>query len=98
MLAYVDNTNGNVRAMVAYALKVCDEIRPYKSGFNGARAFLESCDMVITEKGFKVVDNLFKRLNVVCKRNIVVNESGFGQGKYLIRCGAKSSNFLFCGR
>ena len=31
MLAYVDNTNGNIGAMIAHALKVCDQIRPNKS-------------------------------------------------------------------
>ena len=98
MLTYVDNTDGNVGAMVTHTLKVGNEIRPYKSGFNGTRAFLKSCDVVITEKRFQIVDHLFKRLNVVCKSNIVVNESGFGQGKYFIRCGTKNSDFLSCGR
>lgn len=71
MLAYVDDTDGNVGAMVTHTLKVGDEIRPNKSGFDGARAFLKSCDVVITEKRFQIVDHLFKRLNVVCKRDIV---------------------------
>ena len=57
--AYVDDTDGNVGAMVTHTLKVGDEIRPNKSGFNGARAFLKSCDMVITEKSLKVVYGCF---------------------------------------
>ena len=98
MLTYVDNTDGNVGAMVAHALKVGNEIRPYKSGFNGAGAFLKSCNVVVTEKRFQIVDHLFKRLNIICKSNIVTYKGCFGQGKYLIRCGAKNSHFLSCGR
>ena len=98
MLAYVDNTDGNVGAMVTHTLKVGDEIRPNKSGLNGARAFLKSCDVVITEKRFQIVDHLFKRLNVVCKSNIVTDKGGLSQSKDLIRCGAKNAKFLSCGR
>ena len=80
MLAYVDDTDGNVGAMVTHTLKVGNKIRPYKSGFDGARAFLKSCDVVITKKSLKVVYNLLERLDVVCKSNIVINESGFRNG------------------
>ena len=78
MLTYVDNTDGNVGAMVTHSLKVGDEIRPYKSGFDGARAFLKSCDVIIAEKSLKVVYNLLKRLNVVCKSNIVIYKCFLG--------------------
>ena len=98
MLAYVDDTNGNVGAMVTYSLKVGNEIRPNKSGFHSARAFLKSCDVVVTEKRFQIVDHLFKRLNVVCESNIVIDKGCLGQGKYFIRCGAKNGKLLSCGR
>ena len=46
MLAYVDNTYGNVGAMVAHTLEVGDKIRPNKSGLSGARPVSESYDMI----------------------------------------------------
>ena len=46
MLAYVDNTYGNIGAMVAHALEVGDKIRPNKSGLNGARSISESYDTI----------------------------------------------------
>ena len=98
MFAYVDDANGNVRAMVTHALKVGNEIRPYKSGFHGTRTFLKSCDMVITKKCFKIVDHLLKRLDVVCESNIVTDKGGLSQSKDFIRCGAKNGKFLSCGR
>ncbi len=60
MLAYVYDPYGYVGAMVTHALKVGDKIRPYKSGFNGARALFKSCYMIVTEKCFEVVDHLFE--------------------------------------
>ena len=78
MLAYINDTNGYIGTMITHTLKVGNEIRPYKSGFDGARAFLKSCDVVVTEKRFQIVDHLFKRLNVVCKSNIVIYKCFLG--------------------
>ena len=48
MLTYIDNTNGNVGAMVAYALEIGDEIGPNKSGFNRAGTISESYNVIVT--------------------------------------------------
>ena len=62
MLADVDDTNGNIGAMIAYALEVGNQVRPNKSGLNRARTVSESCNMIVTEKikikNKKTLDNV----------------------------------------
>ena len=80
MLAYVDDTNGYVGAMVAHALKVGDQIRPDKSGLDGAGAVTNANNVVIAEKGFETINHLLQRLDVVSGGEIIVEISHLGQG------------------
>ena len=98
MLADVDDTNGNVGAMVTHALKVGYQIRPDKSGLNGAGTISESYDMVITKECFESVNNLLQRFNVVSGGEIIVEISHLGQGDDLTRCGTERGKLLFGGR
>ena len=78
MLADVDDTNGNVGAMVTHALKVGYQIRPDKSGLNGAGTVTNANNVVIAEKGFEAVNNLLQRFNVVCGSEIITKISLLG--------------------
>ena len=99
MLADIDDADSHVGAMVTHALEVGNEIRPNKSGFNGAGTISESYDMVITKECFETVNYLLKRLNVVCGDEVVVEISLLGQGENFVCGGVQHGDFFFgdCG-
>ena len=81
MLTLVDDTHRDIGAMVADTLEVGQQVTPYEARFHGTGAFLQSVDMIVTQAGLDVVNDLLQGLHVVSGGQVALHEGSLGQGQ-----------------
>ena len=74
VLRHIDDTTCNVGAMVRNAFEICEQIRPNKAGINRAVTLLHTQNMIRAEGFLEIVYDLFKRLDLISRLDIVVHE------------------------
>ena len=96
VVLYLDQCNGDIGAMVGYALVVAQKIVEHKSKLDRAGAGLKSGDMAHLDLSNDIVDDLLKRLDLACKSQIVVLKRLSGNVQYLGNRGGGNGNLPVC--
>ena len=84
VMRHLDDSDGDIRAMVGDSFEVCEDIRKNESHFNRASTALETSDMAGLDLRGKRVDDLFERLDLFSELEVIFDVGFFGSCEYLI--------------
>ena len=86
VLGYFDYAGCNVGAMVGNSLEIVKKVGENESVLDTALALLKSQYVVKLDLIAKIVNYLFKRLDLLCKSNVIFNECLAGEVYDIVNC------------
>ena len=76
----------NVGAVVSCSFEVCKKVRPYKANLDGAVPLLKADYVAAAHLLFESVNNLLKRLNLLCSFKVIFKKRFKGKVDDFFNC------------